>query len=294
MPEGPALLYFSTLFKKKFLDSTFFTIRSYTDKPVIIPEDYIGKVKDINVKGKQLWFQVTGKNHDYYVHIHYGLTGWLEFCKPEKFIKFELVFKDKDGKESVLYMEDKRRLSKIEILNKEDHDKKINKLGIDIFSKEFTLKNFSDIIKSKKMILAALLLDQKYFSGIGNYLKNEAMYLSGLDVDIKSNKLTDENIKDLYNKILFVAYSKLYHSLKVNLVKYLDPNKISHKPEVLEIPYKFKIYEQSKTKTGEKVNKVKISGRNSFTTREVEESDNESTKSKKTKKNSKKKLVIKK
>ena len=67
MPEGPELLYFATLFKKKLNHDTFKNILSFTDKPVIIPSDYIGNIININSKGKLLWFQVTGKKHDYYI-----------------------------------------------------------------------------------------------------------------------------------------------------------------------------------------------------------------------------------
>ena len=90
MPEGPELLYFATVLKKKLDGGKITEIISNTNKPVIVPTDFDGKIKSIDCKGKLLWFIVSGKTHDYYMHIHYGITGWLTFEKPEKNIKFEL------------------------------------------------------------------------------------------------------------------------------------------------------------------------------------------------------------
>ena len=75
--------------------------------------------------------------------------------------------------------------------------------NFDIFSSNFTLDNFKTIIKSKSTILAALLLKQEIFCGIGNYIKNEALHLTNLNIKVKTNELTDIQITKLYNYILF-------------------------------------------------------------------------------------------
>ena len=267
MPEGPELLYFSTFLKVKLKNCKISTILSFTNKPVKIPSDFVGEVLDISSKGKLMWMKVTGKNHDYYIHIHYGISGWFTFEKPEKNIKFEFVIKKKDGTEVSLYMEDQRRFSKISINTLEKHNEVINALGIDIFSDQFTLDNFKNPIKSKNTILAGLLLKQQIFCGIGNYIKNESFYLTNLPVKIKTSELTDKQIDELYKNILFVAYSNLVELLDDNKVtKYLDKNKKKFMPKKLEVPYKYKIYGREKTDDDKKVYKIKVSGRDSYTT----------------------------
>ena len=112
-----------------------------------------------------------------------------------------------------------------------------------------------------------MLLKQELFSGIGNYIKNEALYLTNLNAKVKTNQLTDKEIKKLYESILFVSYSKLYTELdEYNLIKYLLKCKINHVPKKLEIPYHFKIYNQELTHDGKKVIKIKVSGRDSYCT----------------------------
>jgi formamidopyrimidine-DNA glycosylase len=269
MPEGPELLYFATVLKKKINNATIKDIHFYTDKPAIIPKDFIGKILDIDSKGKLLWFKVTGKKQDYYIHIHYGISGWLTFEKPEKNIKYEFILKVKE-KEINLYLEDMRRFSKISIHTKTEHDKIISKLGIDIFTKDFTKDVFMNIIKSKNMMLAPFLLNQHIFCGIGNYIKNEALYMTNLRVKIKTNELTDEEISKLYSNILFVAYSTLYEMLnELKASKFLDINKKINQPKKLEIPYKYKIYSLEKTADGKKVYKIKVGGRDSYCTKEL-------------------------
>jgi len=274
MPEGPELLYFSTLLRKKLKNYTFVDIKSYTNKPVIIPKDFGVKIINIDSKGKLMWFEVLSKDEKktYYIHIHYGITGWFEFQKPDKNIKFEFIFKNiNNDKELIIYLEDRRRFSKINILNKEDHNKKLEKLGIDIFSKEFTIEQFKNIITSKNTLLAALLLNQNIFSGIGNYIKNESLYLTKLNIKIKTSQLDDKNITNLYNNILFVAYSNLYEMLKDSNIntKYLLECKKINKPTKLEVPYIYKIYGREKTIDGKQVYKIKVGGRDSYCIKEL-------------------------
>lgn len=271
MPEGPEITYFSVFLRKKLKNCQLTEIKSFTDKPVILPGGWDGKILDVNNKGKLLWLHVTGKKHNFYMHIHYGITGWLTFDKPESYIKFELVFKnEKSDKNVSLYMEDKRRFSKINVYTEEQHNKIVNKLGIDLFSEEFTFDNFKNIIKNKNSILAALLLKQEIFCGIGNYIKNEVLYMGKLKVTIKTSELTDEQITKLYNDILFVGYSNLVEMLTDSkILKYLDKSKISHMPKKLEIPYEYKIYGREITSDGKKVLKIKVGGRDTYCIKEL-------------------------
>ena len=269
MPEGPELTFCSTYFNKILKNHYFKTINSFTDKPVILPDDFNCKILEINNKGKLMWFKILYNNKNHYIHVHYGITGWLVLNKPDKYLKFELEFIH-NNKKNILYMKDKRRFSKIKFLNEQEHFSIIEKIGVDIFTKEFTFKYFKEIIKSKNTILAGLLLKQEFFSGIGNYIKNEALYLTNLNSKIKTNQLTDKEIKKLYESILFVSYSKLYTELdEYNLKKYLLKDKINHVPKKLEIPYYFKIYNQEKTPNGEKVIKIKVAGRDSYCTEKL-------------------------
>ncbi len=271
MPEGPEILYFSTFLKKKLKNYKFKDIESFSDKPIIIPDKWDGTILDTGCKGKLLWLYVSGTNTNYYMHIHYGITGWLTFDEPESYIKYKFIFSNlKSDKEITMWMEDKRRFSKITILNQEQHDKIIDKLGIDMFGEKFTLDNFKTIIQSKNTLLASFLLKQEIFCGIGNYIKNEVLYMDKLKVKIKTSELNEEQINKLYSNILFVGYSNLMEMLKnAKIEKYLDKTKSTHIPKKLEIPYKYKIYGREKTIDGKKVLKIKVGGRDTYCIKEL-------------------------
>lgn len=274
MPEGPEILYWSTLLKKKLaLKYKFDEIKSFTDKPIIVPKDWDGTITDSGCKGKLLWLVVKSTKDDkkYFMHIHYGITGWLSFEKPESYIKFEFVLEELGKKNKInLYMEDKRRFSKIVIYNEGQHNKIISKLGIDIFEKNFTFDNFKSVIDSKDTMVAPLLLKQEIFCGIGNYIKNECMYMTNLKAKIKTSELNEEQIKLLYSNILFVAYSNLVEMLKDSKIyKYLDKLKMTHMPSKLEVPYDYRIYGREKTADGKKVFKIKVGGRDSYCIKEL-------------------------
>jgi formamidopyrimidine-DNA glycosylase len=269
MPEGPEILYTNIYLKKYLKNTQIEKINSFTDKPAIIPKDYIGIVEDVGCKGKLFWLKVTGKEKSYYIDIHYGITGWLQEKKPEKNIKFEFVIKNKNNNYKYLYMEDTRRFSKVQIHTQAQHDKLVNKLGLDLFSSNFKLDNFKKIIKSKSTILAALLLKQEIFCGIGNYIKNEAIHLTNLNIKIKTNQLSVNQINKLYENILFVAYSNMLELLNYDkLNKLLDNNIKKLIPTKLEIPYTYKIYNREFTTEGQKVFKIKVSGRDSYCIKE--------------------------
>ncbi len=279
MPEGPELTFVSTLLNKKLQNYRLEQIKSYTDKPVIIPKNLnlnqntnsVGKILGAYNKGKLLWLIVSNNEQNYYLHIHYGITGWLEFVKPESNIKFEFVFINiKTNKQLTLYMEDKRRFSKVGFYTESQHNNIINKLGIDLFSEQFTLENFSNIIKNKNSQISPLLLKQEIFCGIGNYIKNESLYLSTINVRAKTSELTDKEISDLYSNILFVGYSNLMEMLSdLKITKYLDKSKQINMPKKLEIPYVYKIYQQEKTPDGKKVLKIKVGGRDTYCIKEL-------------------------
>jgi formamidopyrimidine-DNA glycosylase len=292
MPEGPEILYSSIIIKKIINNYNFVDIVPVNKNQVSIPIKICNiivdkeKLKVINVdcKGKLLWIELHNGDNNIFIHIHHYLKGWLHDVEPENYVNYILKFKKGNTKTKNLYMQDKLKLNKILFLTKNDHNIAIKKLGIDIFSNEFTLENFKTKILSKRSLLANFLLDQHIMCGIGNYIKNDAMYLAKINIYSKTCGLTAQQIYDLYYAILFVAYSKLI-THKHNAIKYLPINKQLNIPNTLELPYEYKVYDKKETIDGKKILKFNVSGRGSFTTIEYSNIDDVS-KCSKTKKKS--------
>jgi len=265
MPEGPELLFWRLLFTKKIINSTINKIYSYTPKEVKLPTILQNAtINNIGSKGKIVWLEID----DHYIHIHLGITGWfliLKTLEPPKTTKYVIEI-TKNNKTYYIYLDDQLRFSKINIYNKKQHINQLNKLGIDIFSNEFTLEKFRKKIQEKNKLLASFLLDQSIFSGIGNYIKNESIYLSKLNYKIKTSELSNDDIKELYINIRFVAYSTLYEFVKdYKLDKIIPKEIINLKPSKLHVPYSYYIYSLDHTSdTNQLVHKEKVAGRDSY------------------------------
>jgi len=217
MPEGPEILYTNIYLKKLLKNTQIETIKSFTDKPAIIPKDYIGEVEDIGCKGKLFWIKVSGKEKSYYIDIHYGITGWLEEEKPEKNIKFELE------KEKLNNLINKKKILIIEndcendcvndIDNNNDNvcnnDKESNINNEDELDKDINIEgnyvnkeNIKKIIKNfkKKGITILETLNEKQLSNILNEA-NKNYYNNTLD-----NLLLLDNEYDIIKEFISYKY----------------------------------------------------------------------------------------
>lgn len=88
-----------------------------------------------------------------------------------------------------------------------------------------TLDAFKDKIRYgriKNKQICDFVMEQKYFSGIGNYLRAEIFYRARLDPHKQLSEFTDENINDLYECIIqqmLIAYGARGLTIK----SYWDP-----------------------------------------------------------------------
>uniref|UniRef100_A0A6C0AD31 Formamidopyrimidine-DNA glycosylase catalytic domain-containing protein n=1 Tax=viral metagenome TaxID=1070528 RepID=A0A6C0AD31_9ZZZZ len=250
MPEGPEVFYLSNLMRSLILNKKITKIVSNTKTIRNLPNP--AKIIDIGSKGKTLWI----KTNKYYIHLHMGISGWLVEEKP-KIYKYILEFGNKK-----IYLKDQRRFSRLDIFTGIQHKKELDNLGIDVLTKDFTFEAFNEELNNCQRNISALLMDQKVFSGIGNYIRNDALYLAKISPKRKVCDITSKEAKTLYNKLKYIVFSNAIEWLKIdgiNIPKYID----SIKPNKLSIPYKFKIY--GKEKVGKyKVKNSIVAGRKTY------------------------------
>jgi len=185
------------------------------------------------------------------------LSGWLSFEQP-KFYKYLLHFDN-----FKLYVESKRKFTTLSIKSEQQHIKIINNLGIDILTSDFTEEEFKNKINKKKMKITSFLLNQHIFSGIGNYIKSESLYLSKINPHKNTKDLTDKQINKLYKSIKYISFSVLHELLIDNKLKIpSDIKKIS--PTKLQIPYKLRVYGRTTDLLGNKITIEDINGRTTY------------------------------
>ena len=259
MPEAPEVKYLSLylqheLIKPQPYRCTFIKIDSNTKSVVDLPECV--KVMDITTYGKVMTIETVASDlSPIYINIHLGLTGWLRKSKP-KIYKYVLNFKLENDAETIkkkFYLSDTRRFSKIWITNEP-----IDKTVIEIFDPKFTKDLFYETLRAKKKNICAALLDQKLFVGIGNYIKNDALFQSRISPFKRCNELTKHQLYCLHKNILIISYSSLFSQCGYRCI---DVHSIDDTQ--LMIPYRFIVYDQTMYQN-EQVTFVRHFGRKTY------------------------------
>lgn len=255
MPEGPEIYSIVTRLKKNFINSKILSIDSFTNNKVILPSNSSYKIIDIDSKGKLFWFKLD----NFYIHIHLMLTGWPFINKkPDRKIKYIIKTDNK-----TLYITSQRYFTNMKIKNEIEHNKEINELGPDILKNNFQYDDFKKKIKNSRANICNFLLDQSKFSGIGNYIKSDCLYLAKISPFSTSNELKNFEIDKLYHKIKVIAFSSAIQQIRSYNLKI--PNSINdNKPNNLLIPYHKLVYHKDFDPLGNKVVVTKIYGRKTF------------------------------
>ena len=155
------------------------------------------KIVGAKQQGKYFWLEMDSPPHPL---MHLGMTGWMKFSNddtayyrpakaekeewPPRFWKFVLQLKDDDCEVAFV---DARRLARIRLVDAKAEDMRktspLKENGPDpvLDPDVLTVDWLEDKLKSKKVPVKALLLDQANISGIGNWVAyDEYVYLQRL------------------------------------------------------------------------------------------------------------------
>lgn len=117
---------------------------------------------------------------------------------PNKFSHIIIHFADS----SILYFNDIRKFGWVKYATNIEWEAIKQKYGLEPFDKEYTLENFTNIIKSfPKRKIKQLLMDQEKFSGIGNIYADESLFSAKILPFRLAGSLTNQEIKNLYQAI---------------------------------------------------------------------------------------------
>ena len=207
------------------------------------------KIKKFKVKGKFIW--LTFHNCNWIIHFTLGLTGHFKYDENGKYCRYQFIL-DK-GK---FCMDDMRNFGTLSFTNDEKFlENKLKKLGIDVFSKDFTYKNFKEKISEvkKDKLIGMILLEQKYISGIGNYLRADILYTAKISPFRTIKSLKKNDIKILYRSIKNVINESYKQQKRYGLHG-----------------YDFLVYKMRKTKRNEDVSHELIGKRHIYWVKSVQ------------------------
>jgi len=239
MPEGPEVKTITSelnkTFKNNILKKIEITGGRYKEGIELynifeVLTDTEKTIKEINCKGKFIWFQF---NSNWSLWCTLGMSGGFTLDHSKhcdvKFITNTKPF----------WFRDQRHFGTLKLCNQpKSLEKKLKSLGPDILSDtKLESKHFLDIIKKyPNKTLTKILMDQSKISGIGNYLKAEILYLSKISPFRKIKDILDTEL-DLVFKYSKDISKKSFKAGGASIRNYSDINNVDGK-----FVFEFKVY----------------------------------------------------
>lgn len=251
MPELPEVecvrLYIDNTFKDKVIKSIYIDKKDHIvfdhGTPAQIRKALQGRrVKGVGRKGKFFWIELDSKP---WLIIHFGMTGNAAVFKDHAFLKiWDVEEKDKkswlakkeqkkiekippycklliefsDG--SKLAFSDPRRFGRIRLSTNPLQDKPISEMGPDPLEEFPSVKALQKLFHKRRAPIKTLLLDQRYFAGVGNWIADEILFQSNLSPHRAVNSLSVKEIACLRKKTLSII--KLAVKLNADYTRYPD------------------------------------------------------------------------
>ncbi|KAI0069912.1 S13-like H2TH domain-containing protein, partial [Panus rudis PR-1116 ss-1] len=179
------------------------------------------KIRNVTRYGKLFYIELDGKGR--LPVLHFGMTGMLQVrghplihyreaprklspIWPPKYMKFVLHIEDPDTKELVeIAFLDARRLGRIRLCSSPMTEPPISALGFDPILTMPVLSEFTASVRKRSCPIKALLLDQSFSAGVGNWVADEILYHSRIHPERRCNTLTDKELKALHEKTSWVC-----------------------------------------------------------------------------------------
>jgi formamidopyrimidine-DNA glycosylase len=176
------------------------------------------KLKDSRTHGKQMLFEFTGGK---WLNIHLGMTGELSAqppgYQPAKHDHLVLMTKAVS-----LVFTDSRQFGAVTFAKNDGPPAEWLKLPPQPMDRGFTEERLATPLQRHgKVMLKSLLLDQRYFPGIGNWMADEVMWQMKLPPHILAGKMNPDQVKALRKTLIQVCEG----AIKTIGVNWGDPPK---------------------------------------------------------------------
>lgn len=170
-------------------------------------------------KGKNMWLDLDSPPHPTF---QFGMAGAI-YIKGVELSKYKRSAvsptEEWPSKYSKLFVEmddglefsftDKRRFAKIRLLDNPEAAPPISELGPDALFEPIKLDEFMKSLGQKKGPIKALLLDQSFISGIGNWMADEVLYQARIHPGQTASKISKDKCEILHQCIKEVIEESL-------------------------------------------------------------------------------------
>jgi formamidopyrimidine-DNA glycosylase len=255
MPEGPELKHSRDVLRKLILGKFVTRLITAADgryknkKPIgmeLVMSNLPLKITSVDVKGKFMWWTFEGHDKTWYMFSTYGMSGqWSSYSG--RHVGFIIEFNDsgqlRAADQQKLFFNDQRRFGTIKFIsNQQDLTSKLKSLGPDILDDSpMTSEIFAErILKKPNRTISEALMDQSCVSGVGNYLKAEALHRSGVSPLRIVTDLQSSEIVKLHEELLAAAGESYDdHGASIRTYRTVEGNKG-------QAQFYFRVYNQKK------------------------------------------------
>ncbi len=208
MPEGPEVRIMAERLQK-YLPGYYIT-KVIGEMAQEINIFFPRQIKGVTVKGKKLIFIL---DNDIYLVNSLGMTGNWDF-QPSAHTRviFDVISGNNIGS---VYYDDTRKFGSFDVYygTQELINGFKNKVGPDLLGETITYEQWRPItLTAASKEICQFLIDQKYFSGVGNEYRSEISYHARLDPSRTIGSLNENELMRLYSSSITVlrdAYYKL-------------------------------------------------------------------------------------
>lgn len=223
MPELPEVETITRCLAKQILNKIIsdVTILSAKQFPQSTKTVIGHKITKIERFGKTMILTLKQKSNIKYLTIHLKMSGQLLYSSakqngvfdfpipptkahtlPNKMTRVVVIFTDG----SKLFFNDLRKFGWMKVTK----EKEVKK-SIDVLSPHFTVSYFSEVIAKKHSSIKAVLLDQTFFTGIGNIYANEALFIAKIKPTAIAADLKKIQAKELHISIVEIMQKAVTH-----------------------------------------------------------------------------------
>jgi formamidopyrimidine-DNA glycosylase len=158
------------------------------------------KVTKVDRKGKYVLMHLD--DGDVLV-VHFGMSGrLLRGTKRQPYPAHTHVVMDFTQGGDLRFV-DPRTFGELFITRADELGKvrELDHVAIDPLEDTFTWQQFSAELNRRAMKLKALLMEQRFISGLGNIYSDEVLFAAGLRYDHRSDELSSQEVRRLYRAV---------------------------------------------------------------------------------------------
>lgn len=212
MPEGPELKHSRDVLRRTILNQEITRLETLEEGRYQSAEpsnlslahrDLPLRVDSVDTKGKFMWWTLKSQTSTWFMWVTYGMSGQWSKVRA----KHSSFLVEYSGSKH-LYFVDPRRFGTIRFTkDHREHEKKLASLGPDVLEDPpLAPEIFAErVLMKPHRTIAEVLMDQSCISGVGNYLKAEVLFRSGVSPRRRVLDLGSQEILKMWSEVVLAC-----------------------------------------------------------------------------------------